>query len=271
MELQRNRFKIIGIPILYIILWFTMIFFLFQLTDFLEYSDIRFRFLGELIPCASILFLGFIFNRYFEKNRLIQRFFFNGKDVLFGFLVGLIWFFLAFGLYYLLNNIEFTFIKFSHTFIWIFAIFLNTIMQEYLVRGFLYEYIKYYGNTFLAILLTTGFFLIMHGGAIEAGYIPILNIISMSLLMSLILEAKQNLIPVIIIHFVWNILGGLLFNSINLAEDYPSFIHLTVEGLLIFSGGEFVLEGSIITFFINLVLILYFFRKYFIKSNFKTI
>ena len=59
--------------------------------------------------------------------------------------------------------------------------FLNTVMQEMLVRGYLYQMLKSNYNTVAAVIVSTGLFTFAHGGAFEAGILPVLNVITMSL------------------------------------------------------------------------------------------
>jgi uncharacterized protein len=54
-------------------------------------------------------------------------------------------------------------------------------MQEVLVRGYLYQMIKNNYNIVVAVLISTGLFTFAHGGAFEAGILPVLNVITMSL------------------------------------------------------------------------------------------
>lgn len=265
MEQDRSIIKKVGLPIIYFVLWLTLVVFLFQLTDVFDLGDAGFRLMGEFVPLIAILILGFSFNKIFEKNRLKQRFYLDGKEMLEAFGLGIVWFFGAFLLYFLINSL--TFEKVSvNLFVWLIALFLNTIMQEYMIRGFLYEYLSTYWNPVVAITTTTILFLLFHGGALESGLISTLNVITMSLFMTLLLEGTKNLIPCIIVHFVWNALGGLVFNLVNLAEDYPSLIKVSVTGSKLFTGGAIKLEGSVITLMMNSLLCFLVWRKYFRKS-----
>lgn len=99
----------------------------------------------------------------------------------------------------------------SYLSIWAISCFLNVIMQEVLVRGYIYQLLKRNYSIFVSTIVTTTLFLFCHGGAIEAGIIPILNIVTMSIFMTLALEYTQSIITPIIIHFVWNFIGGIIF------------------------------------------------------------
>lgn len=87
-------------------------------------------------------------------------------------------------------------------FIWILAAFLNVIMQELLVRGYLYQMIKQNYNIVIAATVTTILFTLLHGGAFEAGIIPVLNVLTMSLLMTIVLEYSGSIIAPTMMHFL---------------------------------------------------------------------
>lgn len=89
--------------------------------------------------------------------------------------------------------------------------FLNTIMQEMLVRGYLYQMIKSKYNIVAAVIVSTGLFTFAHGGAFEAGILPVLNVITMSLFMTAVLEYTDSLIAPIIIHFYGMVLVQLFW------------------------------------------------------------
>lgn len=142
--------------------------------------------------------------------------------------------------------------------IWIVAAFLNVIMQELLVRGYLYQMLKQKHNTAAAVAVTTGLFVALHGGAFEAGIVPVLNVLSMSLLMTIVLEYTGGLIAPIIMHAIWNIVGAVILGGVSLADDYPHLVNISFSGGKLLSGGECRIEGSIIVLIWNVLLISFF-------------
>lgn len=147
------------------------------------------------------------------------------------------------------------------------ALLLNTIMQELLARSYIYQLSKKQFGTKIATIITTILFTIMHGGAFEVGPIAIVNIITMSLLMTIILEYSNNslLIP-IIMHLIWNVMGGLIFGVVSLADDYPELYNLRVTGNPIISGGSVGMEGSVFVLIVNTIMIAIFYSLY-MKRN----
>ena len=113
--------------------------------------------------------------------------------------------------------------------LWILSALINTIMQELLVRGYLYQMIKRNYNVVAAMVVTTALFTFMHGGAFEAGIVPVLNVITMSILMTTVLEYIQSLIAPVMMHFIWNGVGGIIFGAVSLADD----IHICSQQFLL--------------------------------------
>lgn len=127
-------------------------------------------------------------------------------------------------------------------------------MQEVLVRGYLYQMIKNNYNIVVAVLISTGLFTFAHGGAFEAGILPVLNVITMSLFVTAVLEYTESLVAPIIIHFLWNGVGAIILGGVSLAEDYPHLFNMVISGNSILSGGSCKIEGSIVVLFMNLIL-----------------
>jgi membrane protease YdiL (CAAX protease family) len=95
----------------------------------------------------------------------------------------------------------------------------------------------------------------MHAGAFEAGFIAVLNVITMSVFVSLLLIHTESLLAPIIAHFIWNSIGRLVFGVVSMADDYPSMWNCNISGNILISGGEYKIEGSIVVLAANLILI----------------
>ena len=85
-------------------------------------------------------------------------------------------------------------------------------------------------NIVAAVIVSTGLFTFAHGGAFEAGILPVLNVITMSLFMTAVLEYTDSLIAPIIIHFLWNGVGAIILGGVSLAEDYPHLFNIVISG-----------------------------------------
>jgi membrane protease YdiL (CAAX protease family) len=142
--------------------------------------------------------------------------------------------------------------------VWAAALLLNTVMQELLIRGYLYRMLDASYNKAAAVLVTTALFTFLHGGAIEAGPLAVANVVAMSLLMCAVLEWTGSLITPICMHFIWNFVCGLVLGGISLADDYPSIFVMAATGNPLLSGGSYLIEASVVTLATSLVMALVF-------------
>ena len=81
------------------------------------------------------------------------------------------------------------------------------------------------------------------------------TVVTMSLFVSLLLIYTKSLLAPIVVHFIWNSVGRLIFGVVSMADDYPSLLNCSLSGSSLISGGAFKIEGSIVVFMINLILI----------------
>ncbi|MBK3495542.1 CPBP family intramembrane metalloprotease [Viridibacillus sp. YIM B01967] len=212
----------------------------------------------EFTPLAVVILFSIIFILVIEKRKVQipvgSRFF---KSSLTGVVIGVLWLGSVVAVLLLTktmslqgqNNID-------HIWIWILALLLNVAMQELLFRGYLYQLWKQRYNIVVATVLTTILFTAMHGGAFEAGILPVLNVFSTSVFITLLLEYTGTIIVPIIAHFIWNIVGAIILGGISVASDYPNLLDSTFQGNSLISGGIYKIEGSIIVLIVNLILII---------------
>lgn len=213
------------------------------------------RFFAELTPLVAIVLATLIFwliDRRQVPIKLIGAH--GGRAAVLGVVTGVIWIgaavvILALGGWLRVTGSQ----PVPALWLWIVALFLNTIMQELLVRGYLYQRIKKSYNIPAAAIVTTALFLFCHGGAIEAGWLPCANIVLMSLFVTAVLEYTGSLIAPIFIHFAWNSIGGVILGGVSLADDYPHMIDLTMQGSTLISGGVYKIEGNLVVLLLNAV------------------
>jgi len=228
------------------------------------------RFWAELIPFLTIVAFTILF--WLLEKRKIELHIISSplKNILTGLFLGTIWIGIAAIVLMLLGTMKIVACN-SVPMLWIFSVFLNAAMQELLVRGYLYQMLKSNYSVVVATIITTALFTLMHGGAFEAGILPVLNVLTMSLLMTLALEYMQSLMVPILMHFVWNCVGAIILGGVNLPDDYPHLCVTEFTGSTILSGGTPKMEGSIVVLILNIALILAFLlllkRRKVVKSD----
>lgn len=218
------------------------------------------RFFAEAIPLIITIILTYVFIYFDKQNIKLGLKFELGKNLLLGIFVGFTWLGLTIFLIYIMGGLTIdSKNSVDNVAIWFIALFLNTIMQELMFRGYLYQMLKKV-NIKVAIIISTLLFTFLHGGAFEAGFIPVLNVITMSLFMTAVLEYTDSLWPPIIIHYIWNAIGALVLGSVSLASDYINIYNMNFHGNEIITGGIVKIEGSIVVLALNTFLIIIFLR-----------
>ena len=222
------------------------------------------RLWGELIPLVSIIISTFVCTKLVDRQTtliVIEKNF--RKSFALGGSLGIIWLGSCVGLLFLTKIVSFGQPKYvDDVLIWLLAVLLNTIMQEFLIRGYFYSLLKRSYGFKKSLIITSIVFTALHGGAIEAGVISTLNVFTMSVLMSILLEHTGSLLAPILAHFIWNGVGCILLGVVKLASDYPSMLSPIFTSSNILSGGVNKMEGSIIVLLINFILIVSLIKYY---------
>lgn len=218
------------------------------------------RFFAELIPFAVMIVFTFLFI-LIEKKKVKIPVVENGmKGILTGTVAGIIW--IGLSAIILLVSHQLTIIGQNNVpviWLWILSAFINVIMQEMLVRGYIYQLLKTKYNLPLTVIITTALFTFMHGGAFEAGIIAVINVITMCLFTTALYEAEKTILAPVMAHAIWNIIGAIILGGVSLADDYPSLYSMTASGNALLSGGEYKIEESIVVTVINIGLMLFFY------------
>jgi len=130
-------------------------------------DDAKWRFVAELISFVSIIIITYIFYRIEDRNIIVFPYKSSFKEYIVAILAGFIWFFLPFCLLKTFGYLEISSKNSINMLpLWIFSAFINTIMQELLARGYIYQLIKREYNLWTASVVTTLIFTLMHGWSI---------------------------------------------------------------------------------------------------------
>ncbi len=229
-------------------------------------NPVIWRFWAEFIPFTFLIIISIIF-WILDKKRIPIAYFNNILlNSLLGTILGFIWLGVAVIILYLLKIVKIGNITtIRYLYFWIISCFINVVMQELLIRGYLYQLIKKEYNIMSSLIVTTMLFTLLHGGAFEYGIIAVLNIVTMSVFMTVLMEYSQSIILPIMVHFIWNSIGCLLLGVVRLASDYPSIYSSTVSGNKLLTAGMNSIEGSIVVLFVNIIFIAVF--MYIKKKN----
>ena len=220
------------------------------------------RFFAELVPMAVIVALSVVFLLLEKKEVKIPIIENIGKGTFIGTITGVIWIGIATGIPLLLRQLTITGKnEISMLWLWIISAFINVVMQELLVRGYIYQLLKTRYNLLAAVIVTTALFSFLHVGVFEAGIIPGVNVITMCLFTTVLYQSEKTLLAPIMAHAVWNIVGSIVLGGVSLADDYPHILSMQATNNVLLSGGDYKIEASIITLILNITLMTMFFIK----------
>ncbi len=221
------------------------------------------RFFAELIPLVVIIIFTVLFVIIEKKEVKIPIAENCVKGTLTGTIVGMIWLGLSVIILIMFHQLQIVGKNnVPLLWLWVLSAFINVIMQELLIRGYLYQLLKTKYNLTWAVIVTTSLFTFFHGGAFEAGLIPVLNVITMCMFTTVMYESEKTVLAPIMAHSVWNIVGAIILGGISLADDYPSLYFMTATGNEVLSGGDYKIEASIVVMVINIVLLIIFMLRY---------
>lgn len=145
-------------------------------------------------------------------------------------------------------------------------LFLSALFEELVFRFIIYEdlpKILTYKNLFL-ISITFGIFHLFNP---NFSVIGIINVIFAGVLFSVIYLKTNNILFSSIIHFLWNYIIGCVFSSNVSGLQIISICNYKTKGNIIFNGGEFGLEGSLITSIVLIIAIVLLKEKRFLLNN----
>jgi membrane protease YdiL (CAAX protease family) len=131
------------------------------------------------------------------------------------------------------------------------ALMFNTVTQEVLVRSYIYQTIQFQTNFLWAIVGSSLFFVLLHGGAFAGAWLPALNVFLAGVFLGVAYHRTGNLWLPMAIHFTWNLLlGPVLGLTVSGQNQLNGGWQLfDVHGSALWTGGSFGVEGGLIVTF----------------------
>ena len=214
---------------------------------------------------SAIILLFFV--KYFEKTTL-DYFGFSKENNLVAFKVGLGLAILSLvgivGILLISNNISLTLskdLKIGIIIILVILVLMQGFLEEIVFRGYLMTRLAAKKGKWLAILLSSIFYLVFRMSNPSSSKLDLINIFLISIVMSLLYWYFDNILVIAIFHAFWNCISGVVF-GFNLSGIKLSDSIFTVEAISdkqVLIGGSYGIEGSIIAtvFFAILGLLVY--------------
>ncbi|MGC1392548.1 MAG: type II CAAX endopeptidase family protein [Bacteroidales bacterium] len=189
------------------------------------------------------------------------------KGLLFGVVLGAIEIALIILLLSLTTKIIITFQGFKvNILLYVVIFFLIAVSEEAMSRGFIFANLYNQSNKYLAIIISSLIFSLMHAFNSSFNWIAMLNIVLVGILFCQLYLKSMNLSIPIGLHFSWNFFQGPLFGFS--VSGFSTQGVLKIESL---SGSRFPFEGFGLEGSLISTLVISFFIVYFYVTNTKRI
>ena len=185
-------------------------------------------------------------------------------DFVSGLLLGVGLIVLGFGTLYIFNFLSVTSIQFSLIdqlfYLSLFAVV--SLNEEIAIRGYILQNLSRSFNKYIALVLSSLVFMIMHIGNPNMSAVPLFNLFLAGLLLGVYCIHKNNLWFPIGAHITWNYFQGPVLGFEVSGNDVDSIFIQSLNGSELITGGEFGFEGSIILTTFMIIGIIYLDRRY---------
>jgi membrane protease YdiL (CAAX protease family) len=126
--------------------------------------------------------------------------------------------------------------------------------EEILFRGYILRNLMYSFNKYVALLLSSTLFSLMHSANPNMDWFSFLNLFLAGILLGISYINTKNLWFPIALHFSWNFFQTLFGFNVS-GQDLYSLIEFKIKEKNIFNGGYFGFEGSIFSIIIQVMII----------------
>jgi membrane protease YdiL (CAAX protease family) len=207
----------------------------------------------ESISAATILLTAWAMLRFVDRRPFVSLGFGRrhaAKDLGLGLLIGLAMMASCIGLFWLFGWAEWhTAGSFGTEAVALatLAMFINTITQEVLVRGYVQQTLQERFGRLGGVLASALFFLALHVGVIKNQPLPAISLFAAGVLLGTAYAVSGNLWLPIGLHFGWNLLQGPVLGQAVSGQALDAGGQLLhVAGPAIMTGGKFGVEGGLI-------------------------
>jgi membrane protease YdiL (CAAX protease family) len=266
-----NVLKLI-LPYFFIVGTFQLIGFYYAGLDIDNYEEIRRTPIQDFIVKFST-FIGTLtviglFIRFVDKMPFSSLGFEKGdiwKDILKGLALGFIIMLIGFTVLITTKQIEFvnTNFKLSSFFLSLTIYVFVAIYEEILMRGYILKNLMFSFNNYIALIISSVIFSLLHAGNPNVNLFSLFELFIAGILLGLPYILTKKLWFSIALHFSWNFCQGTIFGFNVSGQEHYTIIETKFSVATIWNGGDFGFEGSILSFFLQIlaiVLIYYSFR-----------
>lgn len=221
-----------------------------------------------------VIIMIWLFMKFIDKQPLIEIGFQTQgrlKEINYGILFGL--FIMAFAFVFLFTIGEIVFLSYSLDFNQILlsiALFIGvSFFEEIIFRGYMLKNLLESFNPFVALLISSLFFSLIHASNPNVTSLGLCNIFLAGIFLGVSYVFTKNLWFPIALHFSWNFFQAMFGFKVSGLDSY-SIIEFMIPYNNMINGGEFGFESSIlsiIVLFIGTIIIWNYFKKYGIQKH----
>ena len=210
----------------------------------------------------------FFFMKYLDKEAFVKLGFVKHdciRDLFNGTVLGVIILASGFSVLVWLNEIQVQSITydFRELVLSLLIYVIVAFVEESLFRGYVLRNLMYSMNRYVALLVSSVLFALMHGANPNLGWVGLLNLFGCGLIFGISYIHTQSLWLPIALHFSWNFSQANLGFNVSGMDSF-SFIEVTMHEQNIVNGGAFGFEGSIlsvVTVFLSLIGLHFYYRN----------
>ena len=228
----------------------------------------------EYSGLVIVIILIWLFMKFIDKQPLIEIGFQTQgrlKEINYGILFGL--FIMAFAFVFLSVIGEIVFLNYSLNFNQILlsiALFIGvSFFEEIIFRGYMLKNLLESFNPFVALLISSLFFSLIHASNPNVTSLGLCNIFLAGIFLGVSYVFTKNLWFPIALHFSWNFFQAMFGFKVSGLDSY-SIIEFMIPDNNMINGGEFGFESSIlsiIVLFVGTIMIWNYFKKYGIQKH----
>ena len=228
----------------------------------------------EYSGLVIVTIMIWLFMKYIDKQPLIEIGFQTQgrlKEINYGIFLGL--FIMAFAFIFLSSIGEIIFLSYSFDFNQILlslVLFIGvSFFEEIIFRGYMLKNLLESFNPFVALLISSLFFSLIHASNLNVTLLGLCNIFLAGIFLGVSYVFTKNLWFPIALHFSWNFFQAMFGFKVSGLDSY-SIIEFMIPYNNMINGGEFGFESSIlsiIVLFIGTIIIWNYFKKYGIQKH----
>lgn len=179
------------------------------------------------------------------------------KDISLGICIGLLIMGFSYIMLFVINEIHFLKINFNaHEILYTFLFFvLVSLSEELLFRGYILRNFMYSFNNYVALILSSILFSLLHGTNPNMDWFSFLTLFFAGVLLGTSYIYSKNLWFPIALHFSWNFFQTLFGFNVS-GQDLYSLIQFQTSDENIMNGGDLGFEGSIFSVIVQIILII---------------